>query len=94
MKLGGGWAWRLLLLTSLAVAALASSDKHSEADVLDADDELGLDEEERHVLMADEEEEEEAMVMDEEQFEEDKDGTEKSETDANVTFQVRNRSKR
>lgn len=90
MKLGGGWAWRLLLLTSLTLAALASSDKHSEADLLDADGELGLDEEEREVLMADddEEEEEEAMVMDEEQFDEDKDGTEKSESDANVTFQV------
>lgn len=84
--------WRLLFLSSLAVAAMASSDEPSEADVLDGDGDMRLDEEEMQVLMADDDEEEEAMVADEEQFDEDKDGDETSENDANVTFQVENRS--
>ncbi|XP_043970994.1 calmegin [Gambusia affinis] len=88
MKLGGGWLWRLLFLSSLAAAAAASSEEPSEADVLDGDGDMRLDEEEMQVLMADGGEEEEAMVTDEEQFDEDKDGDEKSESDANVTFQV------
>uniref|UniRef100_A0A3B5M3A9 Uncharacterized protein n=1 Tax=Xiphophorus couchianus TaxID=32473 RepID=A0A3B5M3A9_9TELE len=62
MKLGGGWVWRLLFLSSLAVAAMASSDEPSEADVLDGDGDMRLDEEEMQVLMADDDEEEEAMV--------------------------------
>ncbi|MEQ2295888.1 hypothetical protein AMECASPLE_019234 [Ameca splendens] len=86
MKLDGGWVWRLLFLSSLIVAASASSDEHSESDVLEGD--MGIDEEELKVLMADDDEEEEAMVMDEEQFDEDKDEAETSEIDANVTFQV------
>uniref|UniRef100_A0A3Q2TA47 Calmegin n=1 Tax=Fundulus heteroclitus TaxID=8078 RepID=A0A3Q2TA47_FUNHE len=44
MKLGGGWVWGLLLLTSLAAAA--SSDERAESEVLDGDGDMGLDEEE------------------------------------------------
>uniref|UniRef100_A0A3B3VNS9 Calmegin n=1 Tax=Poecilia latipinna TaxID=48699 RepID=A0A3B3VNS9_9TELE len=40
MKLGGGWVWRLLFLSSLAVAAVVSSDEPSEADVLDRDGDI------------------------------------------------------
>uniref|UniRef100_A0A3Q2QQ52 Calmegin n=1 Tax=Fundulus heteroclitus TaxID=8078 RepID=A0A3Q2QQ52_FUNHE len=87
MKLGGGWVWGLLLLTSLAAAA--SSDERAESEVLDGDGDMGLDEEEEvKVLTADDDEEDEAMVTDEEQFDEEKDGAEKSDVDANVTFQV------
>ncbi|XP_015243692.1 PREDICTED: calmegin isoform X1 [Cyprinodon variegatus] len=86
MNLGAGWVWRLLFLSSMVLAAIASSHEHPESEALGGDG--GLDEEELQVLMADDDEEEEAMVTDEEQFEEDKDGAETSEIDANVTFQV------
>ncbi|XP_017287980.1 calmegin [Kryptolebias marmoratus] len=86
MKMGGGWMWRLLLLSSLAAAAtVAAHENQWEADV--SDDDLGLDEEELKVLMAEdeeEEEEEEATVMDEEQSDE----ADQTSSDANVTFQV------
>ncbi|XP_041838419.1 calmegin [Melanotaenia boesemani] len=86
MKLGGGWMWRLLLLSSLAVAAIAAHGKQPETDVSDIDDDMGLDEEELKVLMA---EDEEATVMDEEQSNDaDEKGSVTTETDANVSFQV------
>lgn len=51
-----------------------------------SDDDLGLDEEELKVLMAEDEEEEEATVADEEQS----DDADQPGSDTNVTFQVRN----
>lgn len=82
--------WRVLLLSFLAVAAVAAHKQQAEAD--DLDDDLGLDEEELNALMA---EEEEAMVTDEEQSDETHDeGTESGSTgsDADVSFQVGNGS--
>uniref|UniRef100_A0A8C9YJY8 Calmegin n=1 Tax=Sander lucioperca TaxID=283035 RepID=A0A8C9YJY8_SANLU len=61
--------WRVLLLSSLAVAAVAAQEKQLEADVSDIDEDVALDEEELEVLMA-EEEEEEATVMDEDHYDE------------------------
>lgn len=90
--------WCVLLLSSLAVATVVAQEKPSEADIADVDDDMGLDEEELKVLMAQEETEEEATVMDEDQSDEtDGKGTEsgkagKAEMDANVSFQVRNGS--
>uniref|UniRef100_A0A8C6NRH4 Calmegin n=1 Tax=Nothobranchius furzeri TaxID=105023 RepID=A0A8C6NRH4_NOTFU len=84
MKVGGGWVWRLLLLSSLTVAIVAAHEREPELDV--SDDDSGLDEEELKVLMAEDgdEEEEEATVMDEEPAEE----IDEVATDSNVTFQV------
>ncbi|GAA6228581.1 calnexin-like [Lates japonicus] len=94
MKLDRGWMWCVLLLSSLAVATVAAQEKPSEVDVADVDDDMGLDEEELKVLMAQEETEEEATVMDEDQSDEtDGKGTAsgkagKAEMDANVSFQI------
>nr|XP_020451753.1 calnexin-like [Monopterus albus] len=90
MNLDRGWMWHALLLSYLALAVVAQ-EKQSEADVSDIDANMGLDEEELKVLMA---EEEEATVMDEEQSDETdrmdtasvKDG--KAGMDENVSFQV------
>lgn len=88
--------WLLLLLASVAVAMAAGQEKQSDADVSDMDEDMGLDEEELKVLMA--EHEEEATVMDEEQSDEmdDKDteseNAGKAATDAHVSFQVRSGS--
>ncbi|XP_069573887.1 calmegin isoform X2 [Brachyistius frenatus] len=94
MKLDGGWMWRLLLLSSLAAAAAAAHGNPSQAEVLDLDDELGLDDEELEVLMAEdeeeEEEEEEVAVMDEEEHDTDQKGAAsgKAGGEADVSFQV------
>lgn len=86
----------MLLLTFLAVAAAAASqDQQPEVEVSDVEDDLGLDEEELKVLMAERGENEE-----EEDDEEDErtvgkghpvedSASERAETDANVSFQVR-----
>ncbi|KAF0037935.1 hypothetical protein F2P81_010809 [Scophthalmus maximus] len=98
MKLDRGWMWRVLLMSSLALAVVVvAQEKPSEADVADVDEAMDLDEDLK-VLMAgkeeEEEEEEEATVMDEEQFDEtdDQDTANgkagKTETDENVSFQV------
>ena len=88
--------WRVLLLSSLAVAAVAAQDNQLEVDLSNMDEDLGLDEEELKVLMAEEEEEEEeeeeATVMDEDHSDETDTASGKSGTDADVSFQVRNRS--
>lgn len=89
--------WRVSLLTFLVVAAAASQDQQPEVEVSDIEDDLGLDEEELKVLMAergenDEEEEEEAMVGKGHPDEEQDSASEKAETDANVSFQVRKAS--
>lgn len=90
--------WCVLLLSSLAVAAVAAHEKQMEDDVSDIDEDMGLDEEELKVLMAeeeDEEEEEEATVMDEDHSDETNAASEKASevgTDANISFQVRNGS--
>uniref|UniRef100_A0A8C9YHJ3 Calmegin n=1 Tax=Sander lucioperca TaxID=283035 RepID=A0A8C9YHJ3_SANLU len=83
--------WRVLLLSSLAVAAVAAQEKQLEADVSDIDEDVALDEEELEVLMA-EEEEEEATVMDEDHYDETVDTASgkagKAEMDANVTYKT------
>ena len=86
--------WGVLLLSSLAVAAVAAQDNQLEVDLSDMDEDMGLDEEELKVLMAEEEEEEEeeATVMDEDHSDEADTASGKSGTDADVSFQVRNRS--
>ncbi|XP_047433617.1 calmegin [Mugil cephalus] len=86
MKVDRGWIWSVLLLSLLAVAAVAAHEKQAEAE--DLDDDVGLDEEELNALMA---EEEEAMVTDEDQSDETQDeGAEsgRTGTDADVSFQV------
>lgn len=94
MYLDRGRMWRVLLLTFLAVAAAASQDQQPEVEVSDVEDDLGLDEEELKVLMAErgeyeeEEEEEEVMVGKGHPDEEQDSASEKAETDANVSFQV------
>lgn len=92
MYLDRGRMWRVLLLTFLAVAAAASQDQQPEVEVSDVEDDLGLDEEELKVLMAErgenEEGEEERMVGKGRPDEEDS-ASEKVQTDANVSFQVR-----
>ncbi|XP_068444702.1 calmegin isoform X2 [Clinocottus analis] len=89
MKLERGWMWRALLLSLLALAAVATQEKPFEVDISDIDEDMGLDEEELQVLTADEEEEEEATVMDEEHSDEtDGPASEKAGVDANVSFQV------
>uniref|UniRef100_A0A3Q3KC52 Calmegin n=1 Tax=Monopterus albus TaxID=43700 RepID=A0A3Q3KC52_MONAL len=55
MNLDRGWMWHALLLSYLALAVVAQ-EKQSEADVSDIDANMGLDEEELKVLMAEEEE--------------------------------------
>lgn len=85
----------MLLLSSLAVAAVVAQEKQPKVDESDVDEDMGLDEEEIKVLMAEdeeEEEEEEATVMDGEHSDEADDkgtGSRKSAIDANVSFQVR-----
>lgn len=95
MYLDRGRMWRVLLLTFLAVAAAAASqDQQPEVEVSDFDDDLGLDEEELKVLMSErgeneeEEDEEEEMTMGKGHPVEDS-ANRKAETDANVSFQVR-----
>ncbi|KAF3687200.1 Calnexin Precursor [Channa argus] len=91
MKLDRGWAWLVLLLSFLAVVVLAAQEKKSEADISDIDEDIGLDEEELEVLMAEDKQEEEATVTDEEQSDEtDSKGTANGKTavDSNVSFQV------
>ncbi|XP_030271187.1 calmegin isoform X2 [Sparus aurata] len=91
MKLDRGWMWRVLLLSSLAVAAVAAQDNQLEVDLSDMDEDMGLDEEELKVLMAEEEEEEEeeeATVMDEDHSDEADTASGKTGTDADVSFQV------
>lgn len=83
MKVDRGWIWRVLLLTSLLVTAIRAQDEQSDIQGSDAD-ELGLNEEELKVLMAEEEEEEEVTLVDKE--EEDVRG--KDGGDENVSFQV------
>uniref|UniRef100_A0A671YUX4 Calmegin n=1 Tax=Sparus aurata TaxID=8175 RepID=A0A671YUX4_SPAAU len=83
--------WRVLLLSSLAVAAVAAQDNQLEVDLSDMDEDMGLDEEELKVLMAEEEEEEEeeeATVMDEDHSDEADTASGKTGTDADVSFQV------
>ncbi|XP_056135901.1 calmegin [Lampris incognitus] len=94
MKLGRGWLWCMLLLSSLAVTAVAAQEKHSGVDDFDpdSDTDLGLDEEEREALM-DDEEEEEALVEEEKEtdYKDGENGKEKfgkEGADANVSFQV------
>ncbi|XP_037546012.1 calmegin [Nematolebias whitei] len=82
MKLGGGWVWRLLLLSLLTGAVVAAHENQWEGDV--SDDDLGLDEEELKVLMGEDEDEEEATVADDDQSDE----ADQTGSDANVTFQV------
>ncbi|XP_049428786.1 calmegin isoform X3 [Epinephelus fuscoguttatus] len=91
MKLG--WMWCALLLSSLAVAAIAAQQKQVEIDVSDNDEDVVLDEEELKVLMAEEEEEEDEASVADEDHSDKTDGTESGEvgkagTDANVSFQV------
>ncbi|KAM7008629.1 calmegin isoform 2-T2 [Tautogolabrus adspersus] len=93
MKLDRGWMWCMLLLFSLALAAVAAQESQMEVDVSDVEDNMGLDEEELKVLMGEEEEEEEeeATVIDDDNFDEaDGKATAKGEagTDGNVSFQV------
>ncbi|XP_076001701.1 calmegin isoform X2 [Genypterus blacodes] len=93
MKLDRGGLRFLLLLSFLAVAAVAAQEMAPEDDISDTDLDMGLDDEDMTVLMA---EEEEATVMDEEQFDEaegEETASEKGEdaedkADANVSFQV------
>lgn len=66
------------------MAALTAQDKTSEVEVSDLDEDLGLDEEELKVLMAETEEEEQEMGMDKDHSEETASGM-----DADVSFQVR-----
>ncbi|XP_045903822.1 calmegin [Micropterus dolomieu] len=91
MKLDRGWMWCMLLLSYLAVAAVACQEKQLEGDVSDVSEDMGLDEEELKVLMAEEDEEEqeeEATVMDEDHSDETDIASGKAGTDANVSFQV------
>ncbi|XP_068590749.1 calmegin isoform X2 [Cebidichthys violaceus] len=98
MKLERGWLWCVLLLSSLAVAAVATQETQLDVDISDIDEDMGLDEEELKVLMAEEEEEEEeaevveeeeeATVMDEDLDKTDSTASEKAGMDANVSFQV------
>ncbi|XP_074554550.1 calmegin isoform X1 [Halichoeres trimaculatus] len=99
MKLDRGWMG-LLLLFSLALAAVAAQESRMETDFSVDDDNMGLDEEELEALMGEEErgeeeeeeeEEEDATVMDEDNFEEadSKDTMKETDgTDGNVSFQV------
>ncbi|XP_060903199.1 calmegin [Labrus mixtus] len=93
MKLDRGWMWCMLLLFSLALAAVAAQESQMEVDLSDVEDNMGLDEEELKVLMGEEEEEEdeEATVIDDDNFDE-ADGKATAEgeagTDGNVSFQV------
>lgn len=85
----------MLLLSYLAVAAVACQEKQLEGDVSDVSEDMGLDEEELKVLMAEEDEEdqeEEATVMDEDHSDETDTASGKAGTDANVSFQVGNES--
>ncbi|CAG5882137.1 unnamed protein product [Menidia menidia] len=94
MKMAGGWTWRLLLLSSLAVAAVAALEKQTEfGGAAEVDEDLGLDEEELRALMAEEdqeeeEEEEEATVMDDEQVEEPAGSGAESEVSFQVTYKT------
>lgn len=84
--------WCALLLIFLTVAA--AQDQQPEVEVSDIEEDLGLDEEELKVLMAEREdnEEEEVTVMEKGHTDEIDSASEKDETDANVSFQVRNGS--
>lgn len=84
--------WCALLLIFLTVAA--AQDQQPEVEVSDIEEDLGLDEEELKVLMAEREdnEEEEVTVMEKGHTDEIDSANEKDETDANVSFQVRNGS--
>lgn len=83
--------WRALLLIFLTVAA--AQDQQPEVEVSDVEDDLGLDEEELKVLMAEgEDNEEEVTVMEKGHTDAIDSASEKDGTDANVSFQVRNGS--
>lgn len=79
----------MLLLTSLTVTAVGAQDE-PEVEVSDMDEDLGLDEEELRVLMAEGEgKTDEATVMDKDVSDADT-AHSKEGADANVSFQVRN----
>ncbi|XP_058496256.1 calmegin [Solea solea] len=88
MKLDRGWMWRVLLLLSLAVAAVVAQEKLSDTDVEDIDDIMELDEEVNDLIAEDNE----ASVTDEEGSEmtDDKGAAEgkDAKTDDVVSFQV------
>lgn len=85
MMVDRGWMWRVVLLTSLIVAAVGARDKQSDVDVSDVDEDLSLDEEELKVLMAEDEDEKTTAGDDDES-----DVSGKDKADENVSFQVRN----
>ncbi|XP_029007194.1 calmegin isoform X1 [Betta splendens] len=88
MKSDRGWMLHFLLFSFLAVALVVGQ----EADISDVDEDMGLDDEELKLLMAeDQDEEEEATVIDEELPDETESmdtASGKTTLDENVSFQV------